>query len=226
VDETHLPEGINEDDPESSFMDQMLGKSFQPGYSREQRTQDLLHLSALNRNSRKQQAQISFTGSLGAYNSGSQDDTGRLYSRNYYHEELCRPLDIELFTLVRLSTLEHFEGSLVLDTLDKELPRREVLSVVELPDESWELVVLRSYLPKLVHRLGENLPGAHVDKTYDPCEPPEDNFLDILGYDGAKALRVYTFSVRARDLIRNAWPDAAAYYASYLEQLRVDDWSL
>jgi hypothetical protein len=59
--------------------------------------------------------------------------------------ELNRLFDVPLYTFVRLS-LEYCECSLTPTILDEELGCYEVLSAIELRDEEWELVVLRSYM--------------------------------------------------------------------------------
>ncbi len=118
------------------------------------------------------------------------------------------------FTFVRLSKLDKFRDGL-LYVLDEKLPRREVITLVELPDESWELVMSISYVREFVLWVGKNLPGASVDQTYNPCEPTEDSIVSF-GYDVAKAQCMLEFSNRVAEL--KAWPDAILYYTSYLTQ--------
>jgi hypothetical protein len=51
----------------------------------------------------------------------------------------------------------------------------EVSSALELPDESREMIVLKSYLLELEIRLGEIFPGCHFDLIYDPTEPSKED---------------------------------------------------
>jgi len=157
---------------------------------------------------------------------GSQELTeGSLYGE----------IDIKLYTLVWLSKPEHCgswiwrvlqyitgscsyakpRASTLLDTLIREFQPPQVPSALELPDESWEIVVLKLHLPALVDKLGKSFPGSHIDQTYDPYEPSKDEVVRF-GSDIAKFRRVCEFSIRAENMIRDACPEAAAYYSHLL----------
>ncbi|EMT66824.1 hypothetical protein FOC4_g10000104 [Fusarium odoratissimum] len=51
----------------------------------------------------------------------------------------------------------------------------EVSSLLELSDESWEMVVLKPYFQELEISLGEIFPGCHFDPIYDPTEPTRED---------------------------------------------------
>ena len=51
--------------------------------------------------------------------------------------------------------------------------------MLELLDEFWEMVVLKSYLPELESRLRKIFPGCYVDPNYDPTEPSRDDMENI-----------------------------------------------
>jgi hypothetical protein len=107
---------------------------------------------------------------------------------------------------------------MILDTLKEELQPPQVLSAQELPDESWEMVVLKSYLPAFMATVVKKFPGSHIDQTYDPCKP-SDNEVRTLGYDIAEHQRYCQFLVRAENMVRAPWPDTAAYYSHVISEL-------
>ncbi len=115
--------------------------------------------------------------------------------------------------------------------------------MVELPDESWEMVVLKSYLLELENRLAKMFPGCDIDLDYNPTEPSREDveslyltaknpkpraksgeiaaFIDVEDlkrfYVAAKARKVVASSRTAIAMIREAWPTAVAYYSCLLE---------
>ncbi|KAI9736734.1 MAG: hypothetical protein M1834_000938 [Cirrosporium novae-zelandiae] len=121
----------------------------------------------------------------------------------------------ELYTLVRLSNVEDGTGEEILEKLDRGIGEiHEVASTIELNDGSWEIVVLRLYLPTLQDKLSKIFPNSIVDLKYNPMEPSVDD-VKYWGYGNAKALNTDWFSKRAGKMIKEAWPTASAYY-SYL----------
>jgi hypothetical protein len=77
--------------------------------------------------------------------------------------------------------------------------------------------VLKSYLSALVDKLGKEFPGSSIDQAYDPYEPGKDEVVRF-GHDIAKCRRVCEFSMRAENMIRDACPEAAAYYSHLLKE--------
>jgi hypothetical protein len=47
----------------------------------------------------------------------------------------------------------------------------DVLSAEELPDETWELPVLKTYLPTFEAKVRSIFPGCNIEPDYDPTEP-------------------------------------------------------
>jgi hypothetical protein len=89
-----------------------------------------------------------------------------------------------------------------------------VLRAEELPDQTWELPVLRTYLPTLEAKLRTLFPGCNIESDYDPTEPnPQET--EMFGYGMAKALRTDTACDRA-DRMRNDTCLKAALFYSHL----------
>lgn len=80
-------------------------------------------------------------------------------------------LDMNSYTFVRLSCLENVEGDEIVRKLGEVGAFNEVFSIVQLPDESGEMAVLKSDLPELESKLKKFFPGCNVDPTYDPLNP-------------------------------------------------------
>lgn len=116
-----------------------------------------------------------------------------------------------------MSKLEHCEED-ALDILDKEIGDvSNVASIVPLPDKSWEMAVLKSYLPQLKIKLNTVFPDSHIDPYHDPSEPSNDEVCQS-GYVKAKSRMIHLFQERAEDVIRDAWPVASTYYSHLLER--------
>jgi hypothetical protein len=60
-------------------------------------------------------------------------------------------------------------------------------------------------------------PGADIGEGYNPYEPKKDA-VRCFSHNEAKSLRSQRFSERAREMIKVAWPESAAYYACYMER--------
>lgn len=173
--------------------------------------------------------------------SGAHDlKLGRQDLRKGSLAELHSEFDYRSYTLVRLSNLGNHKREEIFVKLDKVGRLHEVSSALELPDESWEMVVLKPYLPELEIRLGEIFPGCHFDPIYDPTEPSredvERHFVAAKNsklpvesremvedvkrcHTAAKILRIDASSSRAMAVIREgSWPVAAAYYSCLLER--------
>lgn len=100
---------------------------------------------------------------------------GHQYLRNGSLAALHSEFDYVSYKCVRLSNLGSHKREEIFVKLDKVGRIHEVSSALELPDESWEMVVLESYLPELEIRLGEIFPGCHFDPIYDPMEPSKED---------------------------------------------------
>jgi hypothetical protein len=94
----------------------------------------------------------------------------------------------------------------------------DVLSTEELPDETWELPVLKTYLPTLEAKLRSIFPGCNIKPDYDPTEPnPQET--GIFGYDRAKALRTNTACDRAGRMTNDTCFKAALFYSHLSDTL-------
>ena len=102
-------------------------------------------------------------------------DLGRQYLRKGTSAELCREFDCGSYTTVRLSNLGYRLPQEISEKLDKVGNLNQVPSVLELPDESWEMVVLKSYLLELENKLTNMFPGCDVDLDYDPTGPNRED---------------------------------------------------
>ena len=164
---------------------------------------------------------------------------GRQYLRNCSNAALRSEFDYTSYRLVRLSHPGNHSRKEIFEKLDQVGMLHEVSSVLELPDESWEMVVLKSYLPELEIRLGRIFPGCHFHPNYDPTEPSGEDvqrlFLETKSsrsqvvpgemvadmkrcHAAAKMLKINAFSGRASFMIREGWPVAAAYYHYLVER--------
>jgi hypothetical protein len=119
-----------------------------------------------------------------------------------------------LYTLVRLAHVDHGE---ILHELDMNVGRiSEVASIAPLHDGSWEMLVLKSYLPILQEKLSNMYHESTLDLAYDPSKPTRDE-VEYLGLDVAKDLNEYWFRERARTIIEDSWSIATIYYTFQLE---------
>jgi hypothetical protein len=120
------------------------------------------------------------------------------------------------YTLVRLSKVGDAN---VLKLLDGKIWRvNQVPSIKQLHDRSWEMVVLKSLCGTLQETLDNIFPGSDVDMNYNPLKPTA-NDVEVCGPDQAKKLYELCFVQRAKTMVREAWPVAAAYYAYRLETM-------
>jgi energy-converting hydrogenase A subunit M len=165
---------------------------------------------------------------------------GRQHLRKDSLAALHSEFDYMSHALARLSNLGSHEEEEIFTKLNKVGRLHGVISALELPDESMEMVILKSCIPELRHRLGEIFPGCHFDPIYDPTEPSrEDVELRYVAannstlpavsgemiedvkrcYTAAKILRINASSSRATAMIKEeSRPEAAAYYSRLLER--------
>lgn len=145
-------------------------------------------------------------------------EAGRQYIRKGSRILLYGKFDPEQYILVRLSKLEGYESGLILRTLDSLGQLDEILSTEELTDKSWELPVLKSYLPRLQDQLRKHFPRCHIEPDNDPTEP-EDQQEGLPGYHLAKILKTRVFCERAKHMKQDAFPRAAAFYSHLTDKV-------
>jgi hypothetical protein len=102
---------------------------------------------------------------------------------------------MELYTIVWLSELGYQEAREVLQSIDRESVYN-VVSIIELEDESFEMIVHKTYFQTLRNKLNKIFPRCMVDSNYDPTEPCLDE-VEHLTYTIAKTLKWISFSKRA-----------------------------
>ncbi|KAH7374078.1 hypothetical protein BKA64DRAFT_256845 [Cadophora sp. MPI-SDFR-AT-0126] len=131
---------------------------------------------------------------------GIEDDRelGRIQMHGY---------NFTLYTLVRVSYLGQYA-----QYLDKLGNLDNILSIVELEDESWELPVRKSYLPMLKNMLHKVVPKCIIEPGSDPTEPSAKE-VEEFGYERARILKPVRFRNRAECMVSESWPKAAAFYA-------------
>jgi hypothetical protein len=138
-------------------------------------------------------------------------DVGRVISDGEFN--------FEDYTLVRLSSI----GSRVVEIAEMldmaAIALNNVLSAEELLDGTWELAVLKRYLPTLEAKLREIFPGCNLEPDYDPTQPNHQE-VETLGYDLAKTLRTGTACDRADRMRNEAWSKAALFYCHLSDALR------
>ncbi|KAH9222988.1 hypothetical protein DL95DRAFT_517915 [Leptodontidium sp. 2 PMI_412] len=115
--------------------------------------------------------------------------------------------NFDLYTLVSVSNLGQYAQN-----LDKLGGLDDILSIVELEDESWELPVRKSYLPRLKNMLHKMVPECITQAVSDTTEPTAKELEDF-GYERARILRTMSFRNRAECMVSESWPKAAAFYA-------------
>ncbi|KAH7364910.1 hypothetical protein BKA65DRAFT_146287 [Rhexocercosporidium sp. MPI-PUGE-AT-0058] len=114
--------------------------------------------------------------------------------------------DFNLYTLVTVSYLGQYAQN-----LDKLGNLDDILSIVELEDESWELPVRKSYLPILRNKLHEMDPTCIIELGSNPIAPNAKE-VEKFGYQKARVLSTMRFRYRAECMVSEAWPKAAAFY--------------
>lgn len=85
---------------------------------------------------------------------------GRQYLKTDLDAALYSEFDHTSYTLIRLSDLGSHKREEFFAKLDKVGRLDEVCSSLELPNESWQIVVLKSDVPELGTRLGKIFPAV------------------------------------------------------------------
>ncbi|KIM93097.1 hypothetical protein OIDMADRAFT_149816 [Oidiodendron maius Zn] len=118
---------------------------------------------------------------------------------------------LESYTLLHLSNVTEY-GKVLLEHLEDQFGSLQNLpGIVELPDETWEVVVHRQYVSEFHAKLSKLFPLCCVNLDYDPMEPSKAEIERFGNYEVAKWQKEAAFIDRAQ-LMMDAWPKAARYY--------------
>ena len=126
------------------------------------------------------------------------------------NEEADLPKTSLLYILARLSKLGACDRRQLFEAFDKNW-RHEVLSIIELPDETFEVVVLKTFFQKLGSQLLEVFPGCHLEHD-DPTEPDEEE-VKKFHYVKARRMCIEAFRKRVEHIDQTGHPIAAAFYS-------------
>ena len=138
-------------------------------------------------------------------------EAGRQYLRRGSRILLHGTFDFKLYALVRLSELGDHDRLQISEEIDEHWRLDEVLSIIELPDESFELVVLRSSFQTLESQLLKIFPGCRLEQD-DPTEPEEED-VKTFHYVKAKCMQIEAFRKRVEYMSQEGHPMAAAFYS-------------
>ena len=117
--------------------------------------------------------------------------------------------------LARLSDADHSDAHELLS--GAVLPFQVIQSIVELMDESWEMVILKAHRWNVQEMFRKALPGSNVDLEYNPVEPTDGEVRDW--GEWARVLHELSFRQRAASVMKEGGPVAAAYYAQLLASI-------
>jgi hypothetical protein len=126
----------------------------------------------------------------------------------------------ESYTFLHLSSVIVYKSAVPHYLNGKLGDRQDIPGVLELPDETWELIVHRLYVTKLCSKLRALFPLCQVNPDYDPTEPTAAD-IQRFRYDVAKWQKESAFFAREQSM-RDAWPTAAKYYNLRAEDIRVE----
>ena len=125
----------------------------------------------------------------------------------------------ESYTFLHLSNVIRYKSDVPLHLDGKLGDIQDIPSVLELPDETWELTVHRQYVTELCRKLKTLFPACHVHPDYDPIEPTSADIQRFHSYDVAKWQKESAFFDREQSM-RDAWPTAAKYYNLRAKDIR------
>ncbi|KKY22695.1 hypothetical protein UCRPC4_g03198 [Phaeomoniella chlamydospora] len=139
--------------------------------------------------------------------------------------------DIKQYRFIRLSNLQ---GPDLAQKISSIRNLSEVFSLVELPDESWEIVVLIADSPTLENKLSQMFPGCNIDTEHDPFQPSSGDVESFCIETGSSSIRPLSKSadpsyLKAQALKRNLFletitamstqdPKKAIFYACWYER--------
>jgi hypothetical protein len=120
----------------------------------------------------------------------------------------------DIYIIVRVYELD---GENLDKRLDGSLGKiSEVASIIELADQTWEIVVLDHYLPCFLKTVSKEFPESWVDVDYDPFQPDPDD-ISYHGYHTAQVLCMSRLGKRADRMIADSWEEGAAFYTHLKE---------
>ncbi|KKY13889.1 hypothetical protein UCRPC4_g06905 [Phaeomoniella chlamydospora] len=146
-------------------------------------------------------------------------------------DKLKRGWNMDQYTFVRLSNLQSSDSAQMFSTI-RDL--KGVFTLVELPDESWEIVTSVADIPILENKLSQIFPGCNLDSKYDPIEPNSADVERLCLEAGSSSFPTPSetanpFYLKARDLkmglfrktiqvLSTTHPKIAIFYACWYER--------
>jgi hypothetical protein len=134
--------------------------------------------------------------------------------------------DYKSYTTIRLYDLTSKAKEMLTQLVDLEAGHDEVISILKLEDESFELGVLKTYIPELKVFLNTKLLKYSVDWKHRPFNPrlkDVENFCAThpeLSNDHAKAeaQMVDLFLKRANKVVEGGWAMQVIWYTYLLKR--------
>ena len=121
------------------------------------------------------------------------------------------------YTFVHLSNVAEYNFAVHLDGQLGD--HQDIPGGIELPDETWEIVVHRLYMPIFIDKLKHRFPNCCIYSNYDPTKPSAAEIEQFGSYNRAKELKEISFLYRAQ-YMEGAWDTAAKYYSLRAKEIR------
>ncbi|KAH8650329.1 hypothetical protein BGZ60DRAFT_437097 [Tricladium varicosporioides] len=129
--------------------------------------------------------------------------------------------DCDLYIPIRLYDLASEDKEMLTGLVDLEAGQDEILCILETENESFELGVLKTYIPELKKLLDTRFPQHLVDWEHRPFDPSLKDVKSFCAkhpelsddYTKAKARMTAQFCKRAEGIIRDGWDLQKIWYS-------------
>ena len=129
--------------------------------------------------------------------------------------------DCDLYTPIRLYGLASEDKEMLTKLVDLKAGHDEILCILELEDESFELGILKTYIPELKKLLDTKFLQHSVDWEYRPFDPSLKDVKSFCArhpelsddYTKAKARMRAQFCKRAEEILRDGWAMQKIWYS-------------
>ena len=109
---------------------------------------------------------------------------------------------------------------MILQELDGKIGTlAQVAGITQLNDGSWEMLVLKAYLPTLQRKLRNMDSSLTVDAAYNPFEP-SDNDVQYWGLEAARDLHATWLMARAEKMAKSSKWIVGVYYSHLMNRTR------